>query len=379
MTLVLNEEQTMLQESASGFLDEHAPVAALRALRDSAEPQGYSTELWGQMAEMGWAAIAIEEAYGGLGYGYTGLGVVLEQVGRRLTASPLQASVLSAATIIQLAGSEKQKQALLPAIASGEATASLALQEGRVHRPADVQTTATQSDAGFTLSGTKTMVLDAHTADTLVVAARTSGSAGEESGISLFLVSGDQEGVTTEAVAMVDSHNAGTVTLNNVQVATEQMLGQLDGGYEHLSKTLDIANIGLSAELLGLSLEAFERTMTYLRERKQFGELIGSFQALQHRAAEMFAELELARSIVLKSLQAIDSDSEKLPQMASACKAKLCEVATRVSNEGVQMHGGIGMTDEFEIGFFLKRARVLQHTFGDYNYHLDRFALLNGY
>ncbi len=379
MALVLNEEQQMLRESASGFLDENAPVAALRALRDSENLQGYSAELWQQMAELGWAGIAIDEAYGGLGYGYTGLGVVLEEIGRRLTASPLQSSVLTSATLIQLAGNESQKQALLPAIASGQTLATLALQEGRVHRPTHISTTATAADNGYLLNGAKVMVLDAHVADTIIVVARTSGTTDDEEGISLFLVDSGAAGVKAEAVTMVDSHNAGHVSLTNVAVREDQLLGELNNGYAALSKTLDIANIGLSAELFGLSTEAFERTMTYLRERKQFGEVIGSFQALQHRAAEMFAELELARSIVLKALHAIDSDSDDLPKLASACKAKLCEVAARVSNEGVQMHGGIGMTDEFEIGFFLKRARVLQHTFGDYHHHLDRFALLGGY
>jgi acyl-CoA dehydrogenase len=379
MALVLNEEQVMLKDAAAGFLAEKAPVAALRALRDTEDATGYSAELWREMADMGWAGIAIPEAYGGLDYGYIGLGIVLEQMGRKLSVSPLQASILVCATAIARLGTAEQKEALLPALASGELTMALALQEGAHHAPQRTAMLATGNDDGFVLNGRKVLVMDAHTADKFIVLARTSGEAGADEGLSLFIVDADTDGISTERVIMVDSRNSGNVSFDNVQVSASAMLGERDAGYGALQGVLDIANIGLSAELLGLSLEAFERTMSYLKERKQFGELIGSFQALQHRAAEMFSELELARSVVIKALQAIDDDAENLAVLASACKAKLCQVATRVTNESIQMHGGIGMTDEFDIGFFIKRARVAQQTFGDYNYHLDRFARLNNY
>lgn len=379
MALVLNEEQLMLKDAAAGFLNEKAPVAALRALRDERDELGYNAELWQEMAEMGWAGIAIPEEYGGLGYGYTGLGLVLEQMGRNLSASPLQASVLVCATAIARMGSEAQKQALLPALASGGLLMSLALQEGLHHAPHKTAMTAESTAGGYVLNGRKLLVSDAHVAQKFIVVARTSGNAGEDDGLSLFLVDATAAGVSSERVIMVDSRNSGAVSFENVEVTADQLLGELDHGYGALQRVLDIANIGVSAELLGLSQEAFERTMAYLKERKQFGELLGSFQGLQHRAAVMFSELELARSVVLKSLQAIDEDSEGLSSLASACKAKLCEVARQVTNEAIQMHGGIGMTDEFEIGFFIKRARVAQQTFGDYSYHLDRYARLKGF
>ena len=384
MALVLNEEQLMLKDAAAGFLAEKAPVAALRTLRDSADETGYSTELWREMSEMGWAGIAIPEEFGGLDYGYTGLGIVLEEMGRKLSVSPLQASILVCATAIARLGNQAQKEALLPALASGELTMALALQEGPHHGPsktalAATPSEATPSDGGYVLNGRKVLVFDAHVADKFIVLARTSGEAGEDDGLSLFLVDANSTGVSAERVIMVDSRNNGNVSFDNVQVSADDMLGELDAAYGPLQGVLDIANIGLSAELLGLSLEAFERTLEYLKERKQFGEFIGSFQGLQHRAAEMFTELELARSIVIKALQAVDADDPNLSSLASACKAKLCEVATQVTNEAIQMHGGVGMTDEFEIGFFIKRARVAQQTFGDYNYHLDRFAKLNNY
>jgi len=379
MALVLNEEQSMLKDAAAGFLAEKATVAHLRELRDSGDATGYSQDVWKEMADMGWAGIAIDEAFGGLGYGYTGLGLVLEQVGRNLSASPLQSSVLIGATVISELGNQAQKEQYLPAIASGQMIVTLALQEGPHHAPAEIATTAVASGNGYVLNGSKRLVLDAHVADSFVVIARTSGESGDTDGLSAFLVDATADGVSVERRTMVDNLNAGAVTLSNVEVTASALLGSEGGAAVGLNRTLDIANIGLASELLGVSTEAFERTVAYLKERKQFGQVIGSFQGLQHRAAELFAELELARSIVLKALQAIDSDDESLPMLASAAKAKLCEVAQRATNEGVQMHGGIGMTDEHEIGFFIKRARAAQHTFGDYNYHLDRFASLSGF
>ncbi|WP_439100822.1 acyl-CoA dehydrogenase family protein [Congregibacter sp.] len=379
MTLVLNEEQQMLKESAAGFLASKASVAQLRKLRDSGDELSFDPAVWKEMVDMGWAGIAIPEAYGGLGYGYTGLGVVLEQAGRHLSASPLEASVLVGATAINCLGTEAQKTNWLAAIAAGEKQVSLALQESGAFDPAGVTASATRDGEAFVISGEKRMVLDAISADAFVVIARSGGVAGDSAGLSAFLVPSDAAGLSITPCEMVDSRQCGTLTLNGVQVPADALMGAEGDAWPALERTLDIAAIGFSAELLGLSLEAFERTMDYIRERKQFGQVIGSFQGLQHRAAHLFAELELARSIVLKALQAIDSDDAGLSRYASAAKAKLSEVARLASNEGVQMHGGVGMTDEYDIGLYLKRARVLEHLMGDYYYHLDRFARIGGY
>jgi|AntAceMinimDraft_5_1070358.scaffolds.fasta_scaffold00009_16 acyl-CoA dehydrogenase len=379
MTLVLNEEQVMLRESAAGFLAEKATVAHLRALRDSASTAGFSADVWREMAQMGWAGIAIPEAFGGLGYGYTGLGLVLEQAGRNLSASPLESSVLVAATVIGELGSAQQKERLLPAIAAGETLVSLALQEGAHHAPLQSALRAELAGDDYVLNGSKVLVLDASTADTFIVIARTAGAPGDAQGLSAFLVDAKTPGLRIDQRSLVDSRSAGALLLNDVRVGPGSLLGGPGAASSGLMRALDIANIGFASLLLGLSTEAFERTNAYLKERKQFGRVIGSFQGLQHRAAEMFAELELARSIVLQGLQAIDAGEPDLSLYASAAKAKLCEVAQRVTSEAIQMHGGIGMTDEHEIGFFIKRARVVQHLFGDYNYHLDRFAVLNGF
>ncbi|MHA7814933.1 MAG: acyl-CoA dehydrogenase family protein [Pseudohaliea sp.] len=378
MTLVLNEEQLMLRDAAAGFLADRASVAQLRALRDRGDETGYDPATWREMVEMGWAGIAIDEAYGGLGYGYTGLGVVLEQAGRHLSASPLESTVLVGATVLGQLASQGQKEAWLPAVAAGERIVTLALQERRHHAPLETAMKATRVDDHYLLDGSKCLVLDAHVADAFIVIARTGGHHSDHHGLAAFLVEAGSEGVHVERRSFVDSRNMGVVVFRDVRVPGSHCLGAPGEAWPGLERALDIINIGLSAMLLGVATEAFERTVAYLQERKQFGRVIGSFQGLQHRAAILFAELELARSIVLDGLRAIDA-GEDLGLCASAAKAKLCEVAELATNEGIQLHGGIGMTDEHEIGFFIKRARVLQHLFGDSHYHLDRFAALSGF
>lgn len=377
--LVLNEDQVMLKDAAAGFLSGKATVSHLRKLRDSEDETGFDPAVWREMSEMGWAGIAIPEAYGGLGYGYTGLGLVLEQAGRNLSASPLESSVLVAATALAELGTESQKEKWLPEIASGDKVVTLALQENAHHAPLRTEVRATRDGDDYVLEGSKCLVADAHIADAFIVIARTEGRAGAEQGLGAFLVEAGTPGVHVERRHLVDSRNSGAIMLRDVHVGESNRLGEEGSAWTGLSRSLDIANIGLSAMLLGIATETFERTVAYLKERKQFGQLIGSFQGLQHRAAHLFAELELSRSIVLQALHAIDSGDAELPLLASAAKAKLCEVVTLATNEGIQMHGGIGMTDDYEIGFFIKRARVLQHQFGDYNYHLDRFARLSGF
>lgn len=375
MALVINEEQQMLKASARTFLKKEAPVAALRALRDNKDTKGYSSALWQQMAEMGWACLTIPEAYGGLDFGYVGLGQILEETGRTLTASPLVSTALLGTAIINLGGSEAQKEALLPAIAEGGLIVATAFEEGRQHRPERVATRFATTDEGYVLNGKKTFVLDGQVANKLIVSAKSA----DDSAISLFIVNADAEGVSIEGKTMMDSRNAANISFENVKVPSGGLLGEEDQGGTILEKALDITRIGLAAEMLGTIQEAFERTMEYIKQRTQFGLPIGSFQGLQHRSAHAYCEIELCKSVVLKALQAIDSSSKALPLMASMAKAKVGEIAQLVTNEAIQMHGGIGMTDEEEIGFFMKRARVAQQTFGDYNYHYNRFARLQGF
>jgi alkylation response protein AidB-like acyl-CoA dehydrogenase len=379
MALVINEEQQMLKESAQGFLAEHAPLSEVRKQRDAGSAAGYADNLWSQMVEMGWAAILVPEAYGGLEFGHVGMGQIVEQTGRTLTASPLFATAVLGVTAINAAGSEQQKAELLGAIASGEITTALAVDETAHHAPAQVSMSASKQTGGYRLVGSKRFVVDGGTADKLVVAARTSGAAGDAQGISLFIVDRTAAGVEVERTAVTDGRNYANINFNDVEVAEAALLGEEGTGFKALSATLDVGNIYLSAELLGMAQETFDRTLQYLKERKQFGVLIGSFQALQHRAADWWSQIELCKSVVLKALQATDEGDKRAPALASIAKAKLSEVAELSTNEAIQMHGGIGMTDEYDIGFFIKRARPAQTLFGDNSYHTDRFAQLSGY
>ena len=377
MPMILNEEQNMLKDSAKDFCTNSAPIGQLRQLRDDDNADGFDRATWSAMAELGWAAIPWAEEHGGLSFGYKGLGVVTEETGRTLAASPLYASVWVGGTLINLGGTDEQKAELLPKVATGELLLALALEEGHRHNPYNVTTTA----GGGTLNGKKTFVLDGHVADTLVVAARTSGDTGDREGISLYLVPRDAEGVSVTRTKMADSRNAANIEFNNVAIGEGALLGAEGAGADILDPALDIARIGISAEMLGSLQECFERTVEYLKERKQFGVPIGSFQALKHRAANMFCEIELSKSCVLEALTALDEgrDAEEVAKLASLTKAKVGETFNLVSREGIQMHGGIGMTDEFDIGFFIKRAAVTEQTFGDVNFHRNRYGELEGY
>ncbi|PCI79127.1 MAG: acyl-CoA dehydrogenase [SAR86 cluster bacterium] len=382
MALVLSEDQQLLKDSAKNFCEQNAPVSVLRRLRDNKDEQGYDQAIWSQMIELGWAGMAIPEAYGGFDFGYGGLGVVLEETGRNLVSSPIISTVLLGATAINELGNEAQKQELLPKIVAGELLTALALDEHTSHNPSKIATTATKVDGGFSLNGSKTFVLDGHIANVLIVVARTSKETGSEQGISLFLVDAKAEGLSITRTIMVDSRNSSNIQFNNVVVATDTLLGELDQGFSGLDSVLDIARIGLAAEMLGSMQAVFESILEFLKQREQFGVLIGSFQGLQHRAAEMYSEIELCKSAVRAALAGLDDPDQtqaEIAELASMAKAKLSEVFFLVSNEGIQMHGGLGMTDEFDVGFFIKRARVAQQFLGDASFHRDRYATLNGF
>ena len=379
MPLILNEEQEMLRDSARGFLDEKAPASALRKLRDERSEEGFSHALWKEMAEMGWSGILIDEEHGGSGFGFVGAGVLAEEMGRTLTASPFLSTSILAATALNKFANDAAKQEYLPKIAAAGIVMALAVDEGRKHDPANTAMKAEKSGNGFKLSGSKTFVADGHVADKLIVAARTAGSPGEEAGISLFLVDAKAKGVERERTIMVDSRNAARVNFENVAVTGEDVIGELDDGHAALEGVLSAGRAGLAAELSGSAQQAFEMTTTYLKERTQFGKVIGSFQALQHRAAHLYCEIELVKSVTLKALQDLDNAFGMAGVTASLAKAKAGEVAKLASQEAVQMHGGIGMTDEYDIGLYMKRIRVAQEMFGDSAYHAERIARMRGY
>jgi alkylation response protein AidB-like acyl-CoA dehydrogenase len=377
--LVLTEEEQMVRESAAEFLAEQAGPDALREIRDNENPLGYSAETWQQMTELGWPAILVPEEQGGLGFSHTAMGQIMELSGNTLACSPLFATAVAGASVLSLGGSDAQKSELLPMVAAGDLTLALAIDESARHDPTSVATTAVAHGDGYKLAGDKCFVADGNVADQLIVAARTSGKPGDTDGISLFLVPRDAKGVELTVVPMVDSRNAANIRFADVSVDNNQLIGTLDQGMAILQPALNIANVHLAAELLGIANECFQRTLQYLKERKQYGVFIGTFQALQHRAAILWTEIELCKSIVLKALRALDESPEDAGLIASMAKVKTCRAAELATNEGIQMHGGIGMTDEFDIGFFLKRARVVQMLFGDHRFHLNRCAELSGY
>ena len=372
MAYVLNEEQTMLKNSAKEFLKSNAPVMQLRNLRDNKDTNGFDSSTWQQIVEMGWTALTIPEEYEGMNFGYLGLGQILEESGRTLTSSPLMSSVVMATSAIDICGSDAQRSNYLPKMSMGEVRGTLAIDEGKRHNPSSTKTTLQPQNGGFILNGTKVFVPDAHTADIIVVSCRD--SKGDD---ALVVINADADGVSIEKEVFMDSRPYGVVSLSDVKVSSEAILANANS--ESIERVLDICRIALSAEMYGSAMEAFERSIAYLKERKQFGVELATFQGLQHRCAIMYCELELAQSAILKGLNAIDDGVEDLRLLASTAKAKASKVAQLVSNEGVQLFGGIGMTDDEEIGFFLKRARVAMAMLGDYNFHLDRFASLNGY
>jgi len=379
MALVLNEEQTMLQGSAAEFCREKSPISEFRRLRDERDETGFSRERWREMVELGWPGTIFPEQYGGFDFGYQGLGVILEETGRTLVASPLVSTVLVSGSAVLLAGNDSQRQEVIPAIVGGERLLAMALEEGPSHHPSHVACRAEKSGAGYRITGEKVFVLDGHVADQLIVVARTAGEPGDEQGITLFLIDANASGVTRTRTSMVDSRNAAQIAFDGVDVDETAILGEVGGGYDALSQTLDRARIGLAAEMLGSLTEVFHVTVEYLKTRVQFDVPIGSFQALQHRAAEMFGEIEMATSVVRHALTAIDESADQVPLLASLAKARLNDTFFHVSNEAIQMHGGIGMTDECDVGFYVKRSRVATETFGNSRFHRNRYATLKGY
>jgi alkylation response protein AidB-like acyl-CoA dehydrogenase len=378
MPLTLTEDQMMLKDSVAPFLSDEAPVKHLRALRDSDDVTGFSRDLWKKFAEMGLTGILIPEADGGLGLGHVEAGIVLEEIGRNLSPSPFLSTAVAAVEAINAGGASLRAE-WFPRILAGDAVAALAIDEGPKHRPAATAMKAERSGNGFKLTGTKQFVIHGHTADLLLVSARTSGEAGDEDGITLFAVPRESEGLSAATERLVDSSLASRLTFDGVQVDSDAVIGEVDAGWGPLTRMLDAGRTGAAAEQVGVGSGAMEMTFTYLKQRKQFGKLIGEFQALQHRAAHLYGEMEGARSIVIKAQQLLDAGDKNAELYVAAAKAKAgiaCNLAVR---EGVQMHGGIGMTDEYDIGLYMKRDRALAEFMGDQWFHADRVAKMNGY
>ena len=380
MALVLTEDQELLAQTARDFVRTNSPVGRLRALRDAQDSAGFSRDVWQEMAQLGWAGILIPEEYGGAGMGLADLAVVLEAVGRNLAPEPFLSTVLLGGQLLAHAGSPEQKQVWLPGIATGEKMLGLAYQEARSRYDLNrVSTQATAEGDAWRLSGEKIQVLDGQSADALIVSARTAGKDGDQDGITLFLLAPDTPGVALIPQTRVDNRAAALVTLDGVKVGAESVVGTVGQGFQTLSHIVDLATVGLCAEMLGGMSQIFDDTLAYLKTREQFGVVIGSFQALKHRAAKVFMEIELCRSAVMAAANAADADESDLALLVSLAKARCSDAFILATNEGVQMHGGIGMTDEHDAGLYMKRARAAEMTFGDAAWHRDRWARLRGY
>jgi acyl-CoA dehydrogenase len=374
MSLVINEEQNMLKSSAKELLDLKSPISLMRELRDDNYNQ-FDPDLWKEMVEMGWTALTVPEEYNGLNFGYVGLGQVIEEMGKKLTVSPMISTVLVSTTIVGLSKNEVLKSKLFDEIMSGKKLCTLAHEESSHHNPNIDLSIISNNNDKFILNGKKRFVIDGTISDYLIVSANSESNGSLE----LVIIDSKSKGITFNNKVHMDSKIYSDISFNNVEFSKDNFLSTENDGKKILKKALDIACVGLAAEMLGNIQQAFDMTIQYLKEREQFGVKIGSFQALQHRSAIMFGEIELCKSIVLKALQAIDSGDENLPELASLAKSKLGLTSKLVTNEAVQMHGGIGVTDDADIGFFLKRVRVSQRIFGDSNYHLDRVAKFNSY
>lgn len=378
MTFVLTEEQNMLKDAATDFARDQLSLTHFRKLRD-AGANGKDPESWDAMAEMGWAGVLVPEEHGGSEFGYVGLGQVLEAQGRTLAATPLLSTALIGASALMIGGSDEQKATVLPKLAEGKIKTALAVDEKPHHAPLKTAMSAEAVAGGYKLSGKKVFVASGHVADLFIVAARTSGKPGEAAGITLFMVPAQTDGLTITELKTLDYHGAANLAFDGVVVPAADVLGEVGKGWDVLEPLLDRAAIGVACELLGLSAAAFEMTHEYLQTRKQFGQLIGSFQSLQHRAAIMFSELEQTRSCVAAALSALDEGKDNISELAALAKAKANALAHLVTNETIQMHGGIGMTDAHDSGFYIKRSRVLEALYGGEGYHLDRYASALGF
>ncbi|MBN1380992.1 MAG: acyl-CoA dehydrogenase family protein [Deltaproteobacteria bacterium] len=380
MELVLNEEQTMLAQTVKNFITDNSPINRMRQLRDDKDMLGYSKDIWKQMADLGWTAILFSEADGGLELGMAETVLVTEEMGRNLAPEPYISSIVLAGQALAKGGSKELREQWLGSVIAGDAVLTVAYQEkGGRYDITKIKTTAAKTADGYVINGEKVQVTDGYGADAMIVSARTSGNDGDADGITLFLVPRDAAGMTVTRQWRLDSRNVALVAFKDVKVSEANIVGTVDKGGQLLGQVIDLATVALCGEMLGGMNFAFNHMLAYMKERVQFNVPIGSFQALKHRAAKMYMEVELSRSVVMAAARAVDEENAGKELFISTAKARCSDAYIAVTNEAVQILGGNGMTDEENIGFYMKRARVAEMTFGDATYHKDRFATLKGY
>ncbi|MDI3289519.1 acyl-CoA dehydrogenase family protein [Polyangium sp. 15x6] len=374
MNFDLTPDQKLLESTVASFVKKESPVTRFRALRE--DPVGYSKSLWKTMAELGWIGLAFPESAGGLGGSFVDVAILLEQFGAGLLPEPYVASVLSAGTAILRAGSAEQHEAFLAPLLAGDTSLALAWAErGGRYDPTWVETAATKKGDDYVLQGEKIFVQNGHAADVIVVSARTAGAPGDSDGISLFVLPRETEGLRITPVKTMDGQRAAMIKLDGVIVPGASRLGPEGAAAPVLDEIMDLGAAAACAEGLGVMRAALAMTVDYLKTREQFGMKIGTFQALQHRAVDMFIRTELAKSTsILASIKVSDPDPAARRFAVSAAKVELAICGRYVTQQAIQLHGGIGITDEHDIGLYFKRMHVLNALFGDEEHHLARFA-----
>lgn len=376
----LSEEERLLQDSARRLLDSHSPVAQLRALRDRGDAAGIDRGLWREAAALGWSGILVPQTHGGVELGHPAAAIIAEECGRTLAALPFLATAVVGVTALVRGRSPEQRVRILPSLAEGACLLALAIDERARHAPESIATVAVPCDGGYRLSGQKIFVLEGHIADHLIVSARIGEPQRESAGPpALFLIDAAAAGVHIERTIMIDSRNAADVCLREVELGADRRLDSGTDGAALLEAVLDAGRAALAAELVGLARECLRRTIQHVGQRRQFGRRIGEFQSLQHRLAHLHCEIELAASLARAAATAVQESLQDRPILVSAAKAKCAEAATLAASEAIQMHGGIGMTDELDIGLFVKRIRSAAETYGDVAFHRDRLARLHGF
>ena len=378
MPLLLSDDQVLLADTARPFVAERGGVRHLRALRDANDATAFSGELWAEFGAMGFAGALVPESEGGSGLGHVEAGIILEEIGWSLTPSPFLTTAVGAVTALAAASAE-QRRRWAPGVVAGKAVAALAIDEGPRHRPERIVLKAERAGNGFRLTGEKTFVANGHVADLFVVAARTSGRMEDAEGVTLFVVEKGAKGLEAAPARLVDASLASRLRFEGVEVDADAVIGEVDGGRASLARVLNAVRVGSASELLGVGAGAMALTVDYLKTRRQFGQPIGAFQALQHRTAHLYSEMEVARSAALKAQQLLDAGDPEAERAVHVAKAMAGLAATLAVQEGVQMHGDVGMTDAFDIGLYMKRCRVLAEMFGDADYHADALARLEGY
>ena len=372
MDLSLNEEQELLQTSARDFLSANCPTTHVRAMEEDAI--GYSPALWQQIADLGWAGLMFPEEYGGAGYGFVELCVLMEECGRALLPSPLHSTVLTFGLPILLGGSEAQKQYYLPAIASGSMLGTLALTEPSASfEPSGVSVRAEARHGGYVINGTKLFILNAHTADELLVAVRTSDEGGPENGISLLLVPSQTSGVEMTALSTIASDRQYEVSFTNVEVGAEALVGQRHQAWPILKQTIDHAAIAKCSEMVGIAQVAFDMSVDYAKNRVQFGRPIGSFQAIKHKCADMVIDVDGSRFITFRAAWLLNEGLEATKEVAMA-KAWTSDACRRVCAQAHQIHGGIGFTKEYDLQLYFRRAKNGEVFYGDADLHREVVA-----